>query len=68
MEWSVQMWRRYTTTGLIVQAPHMLQETVGMLSEPEHDAAMRSLGTDSRRVASYKMRAESSRSELVIVP
>ena len=46
----------------------MLQEKVGVLSEPEHGAAMRALGTASRRVVSCKTRAESSRSELAIVP
>ena len=46
----------------------MLQETVGVLSDPESRAAILALETASRRVASYKTRAVSSRSELVIVP
>ena len=46
----------------------MLQETAGVLSEPEHGYAMRDLETSSRRVASCKMRAASLRSELVIMP
>ena len=46
----------------------MLQDTVGMLSEPECGAAMRSLGTASRRVSSCKTRVASLRSELVILP
>ena len=62
------MWRRSATTGLVMEASHVLQETVGVLSEPERGAAMRSLGTASRRVASCKIRAARSRSELVIVP
>ena len=46
----------------------MLQETVGVLLEPERGTAMQALGNALRRVASCIMRAESSRSELVIVP
>ena len=55
------MRRRSATTRLIMKASHMLQETVGVLSEPERGAAMRALGTALRRVASCKMRAVSSR-------
>ena len=62
------MRRRSATTGLIMEASHVLQETVCVLSEPERSAAMRALGTASRRVVSCKTRAASSRSELVIVP
>ena len=62
------MQRRSATTELIVKASCVLQEIVGVLSEPERGAAMRSLGTASRRVASCKTRVVSSRSELVIVP
>ena len=68
LEWSMQMRRRSATTRLIMKASHMLQETVGVLSEPERGAAMRALGTALRRVASCKMRAVSSRSELAIRP
>ena len=46
----------------------MLQEKVGLLSEPERGDAMLALGTASKTVASYKTRAASSISEFVIVP
>ena len=59
---------RSATTGLIMEASFVLQETVGVLSEPERGAAMLALGTASRRVASCKTRAARLRSELVIVP
>ena len=59
---------RSTTTGLTIKALHVLQETVGVLSEPERGAAMQALGTASRRVASCITRATRLRSELVIVP
>ena len=62
------MWRRYATTRLIMETSCMLQETVRVLSEPDCGTAMLALGTASRRVASCKMRAASSRSEFVIVP
>ena len=52
---------------LIIKASHLLQETVAVLSEPEHDAAMRALGNALRRVASCRTRQDSLRSELVIV-
>ena len=68
LEWSAQMRRRSATTRLIMEASRMPQETVGVLSEPERSAAMRALGNASRRVASYKTRVVSLRSELVIVP
>ena len=62
------MRKRSATTVLIMEASRVLQEKVGVLSETERGAIMQALGTASRRVASYKMRAASSRSELVIVP
>ena len=62
------MHRRSTNTGSIMEASYMLQETLGVLSEPERGATMRALGTASRRVTSCKMRGANSRSELVIVP
>ena len=62
------MQRRFATTGLIMEALCVLQETVGVLSEPERDAAILAFGTASRRVASCKTRAASSRSELVLLP
>ena len=61
------MRRRSATTGLIIDALLVLQETVGVLSEPECGAAMRSLGTTSRGVASCRTSLASLRSELVIV-
>ena len=62
------MRRRSVTTGLIMEASCVLQETVGVLSEPERSAAVRALWTSSRRVASFKTRSASLRLELVIVP
>ena len=62
------MRRRSATTGLIIEASHMLQETVGVLSEPERGAAIQAMGTALRRVASCRKRAASSISELAIVP
>ena len=62
------MRRSSATTGLIIKASRVFQETVGVLSESECGASMQVLGTDSRRVASFRMRAARSRSELAIVP
>ena len=45
----------------------MLQETVGVLSEPERGADMQALGNALRRVDSCRTMEESSRSDLVIV-
>ena len=45
----------------------MLQETVGVLSEPERGADMQDFGIASRSVASYRTRAASLRYELVII-
>ena len=61
------MGRSSATTGLIIEAPRVLKETIGVFSEPECGASMRALGAASRRVASYITRAASSRYELVIV-
>ena len=46
----------------------MLQETVRVLSDPECGTAMHASGTASSRVASWRTRVASSRSEFVIVP
>ena len=46
----------------------MLQETVGVLSNPERGAASLPSGTAASRVASWRTSTASSRSELVIVP
>ena len=62
------MRRKSATTGLIVEASRVIQETVGVLSKTERGAAMQALGTASRRVASYRTRATISRSKLVILP
>ena len=62
------MWRRSATTRLIVDASRMLHEMVGMLYEPEHGAAMRTDGTDAGRVASWRMRTATSRTEFVRFP
>ena len=35
LEWSVRRWRRSKTTRFIVKACFVLQETVGVLSDPE---------------------------------
>ena len=62
------MQRRSVTTGLIVKALRVLQGTVRVLSNPEFGTAMRASGTDSRRVAWWRMRTGSSRSDFMIVP
>ena len=46
----------------------MLQETVGVLSDPERGAASLDSGTAASRVASWRKSATISRSELVIFP
>ena len=68
LKWSVQRRRRSATSGFIVEASFVLQEIVGVLSYPEQGAANLASGTALSRVASWRTRAESSRSELVIVP
>ena len=45
------MQRRPATTGLIVEALCMLHEMVGVLFDLERGAAMRAVGTATRRVA-----------------
>ena len=62
------MWRRSATTGLIVDAPCVLQETMGVLSNPEWGTAMFASGHTSRRVASKRTKAASSRPDLVSFP
>ena len=62
------MRRRSATNGLIFEALRVLQETVGVLSNPERGAAMHASVTASRRVASWRTIVASSRSEFVIVP
>ena len=62
------MRRRSTTTGLIIDASLVLQETVGVLSDPERGGAMHTSGTDARSVASCRTSAANYRSELAILP
>ena len=52
----------------MVDASHVLQETVGVLSDPEHGAAIFASGNASRRVALWRMRAASSSLEFGRVP
>ena len=59
---------RSATTGFIVEASFVLQETVGVLSDPERGAASLASGTAAIRVASWRTSATSSKSEFVIVP
>ena len=61
------MGRRSAATRLTIEALRVLQETVGVLSEPEHGEAMQALGTALRRVASCRTGAASSRYEFMIV-
>ena len=68
LEWSARMCRRSATTGLIIEASRVLQETAGALSEPERGIDMRALETASRRVASCITRTEILRSDFTIVP
>ena len=51
LEWSAWIRIRSATTGLIVDTSFVLQETVGVLSDPEQVAASLSSGTAERRVA-----------------
>ena len=46
----------------------MLHDTVGVLSKLERGAAMRAVGTATRRVASWRMRVTSLKMEFVIAP
>ena len=68
LEWSAQLQKRSGTTGLIMEASHVLQATVGVLSKPERGAFMRALGTALRTLASCKKGAVRSGLELVILP
>ena len=62
------MWRRSATIGSIVDASLVIQETFGVLSDPECRAVMRASDTSTRSVASYRTSASNYRSELVTVP
>ena len=61
------MQRRSATTRLMTDASRVLQETVGVVSDPEWSATIFASGHKSRRVASWRTRAESLRSEFVRV-
>ena len=56
------------TTGLIVESLRMLHKTVSVLSNPQCGTAMRAAGTSSMRVASWRTKAASSRSEFASIP
>ena len=56
------------TTGLIVKDSHVIHETADVLSDPERGPAMRAAGPAAGRVALWRTRPESLRSEFVRVP
>ena len=56
------------TTRLVVNASRMLQKTVGVLSNPERGAAIFASGYVSRRVALWRTRVASSRSDFSRFP
>ena len=62
------MRRRSATTGLFVDDSLMLQETVGVLSNPERRASIHASLTAARSVALYRTSAANSKLEFVIVP
>ena len=62
------MRRRSATTGFIVDASLVLQETVGVLSDPERGSPMRASGTAARIVASCRTSTANYRLEFVISP
>ena len=62
------MRREYKNNRLMVNASLMLQETVGVLSDPDRGAVIVASGHVSSRVASWRTRAASLRSEFVRVP
>ena len=61
------MQRISATTGLMLDASRVPQETVGVLSDPERGASMFVSGHTSRRVAWQKTREANSGLELVSV-
>ena len=62
------MQRSSATTGLVAYDSCVLQDMVGVLSDPEQVTAMFASGHMSRQVASRRTRAASLRSELVSAP
>ena len=53
---------------IYVEASFVLQETVGVLSDPERGAASLASGTAASRVALWRTNLARSKSEFVIVP
>ena len=68
LEWSVRRRRRSATTSFIVEASFVLQETEGVLSNPEQGVARLVPDTAASSVASWRAGMAKSRSELVIAP
>ena len=62
------MRRISTTTGLTVDASHVLYKTLLVLSEPERGATMLVFRTAMRRMASWRTKIAISRLELVSTP
>ena len=62
------MWRRSETTGLIMEALHLLHKTVIVLYDLEGGAEMHDSGIVTKTVALWITRAERSRLELVSCP
>ena len=62
------MRRRSTTIRFIVEASHVIHNMVVVISSLERGAAMRAVGTATRRVASWRMRVTSLKMEFVIAP
>ena len=58
---------RSVTTRLIVYDFHVIQETVGLLSDTERGTSMFASGHTSRKLSSLRMRAAISRLDLVSV-
>ena len=61
------MRRRSTNNVLIVEASCVSHKKVSLLSDPDCGAPIRAVGTANIRMASWRMRVVSSRSEFVIV-
>ena len=62
----MQIQKRFETTGLIVDASRVLQETVDVLSDPNRGAAIVASGHVSSRAASWRTRAASSRLKMFV--
>ena len=57
----------YSTTRLMVDPPHMIQEMMVVLSYLERGADMIASGNAARRLASQRTRVEISRSKLASI-